>query len=262
MRASIVPSLVLAGALAASPAAAQDAVEERVAAAADGMVLIENAGGQVRVEGWEKNEVAVTGALGSGADRVRLRGGGRKTRVEVEPSLHHGMGRADLLARARALSTEVAPPRDLWPGIEKGIRSSGRSSAWLRGLAAAACLVLALAGVVLTRGEGPALPREAALPGAGVARPASLEQAAIQKLEGDYEAAASALLVELRARQSDLPPETVAQVEESLRTIDGALAQIRAALQQDPSQPGLHLMLAATHRKKVDVLRRVMEIGA
>jgi DUF4097 and DUF4098 domain-containing protein YvlB len=102
MRASVVPKLVLAGVLAAWPAAAQDAVEERVAAAADGVVLIESAGGQVRVEGWEKNEVAVTGELGSGADRVRLRGGGRKTRVEVEPGLHHNMGRADLLVRVPA----------------------------------------------------------------------------------------------------------------------------------------------------------------
>jgi anti-sigma factor RsiW len=166
----------------------------------------------------------------------------------------------ELLARARALATEVAPPRDLWPGIEKGIRARGRAGAWLRGLAAAACLVLALAGTLLTRGPEPR--PMAADPAAGTARPAALEQAAIQKLEGDYEAAASALLVELRSRQSELPPETVAQVEESLRTIDGALAQIRAALQQDPAQPGLHLMLAATHRKKVDMLRRVMELGA
>jgi anti-sigma factor RsiW len=167
----------------------------------------------------------------------------------------------ELLARARALSTEVVPPRDLWPGIEKEIRNRGRAGAWLRGLAAAACLVLALAGALLTRGPVPG-PPAASGPAAGAPRPAALEQAAIRKLEGDYEAAASALLVELRSRQSALPPETVAQVEESLRTIDGALAQIRAALQQDPSQPGLHLMLAATHRKKVDMLRRVMELGA
>lgn len=167
----------------------------------------------------------------------------------------------ELLARARALPTEVAPPRDLWPGIERGIRNRGRAGAWLRGLAAAAGLVLALAGVLLTRGPEPGR-STAAGASAGTAHPAALEQAAIQKLEGDYEAAASALLVALRSRQSELPPETVAQVEESLRTIDGALAQIRAALQQDPSQPGLHLMLAATHRKKVDMLRRVMELGA
>jgi predicted anti-sigma-YlaC factor YlaD len=168
----------------------------------------------------------------------------------------------ELLARAASLAGEVAPPRDLWPDIERGIRSQDRTGAWLRGLAAAACMVLALAGVLATRGPDAQPLAPPVTPSAGVARPASLEQAAIRKLEGDYEAAASALLLELRARQSQLPPQTVAQVEESLRTIDGALAQIRAALEEDPAQPGLHLMLAATHRKKVDVLRRVMELGA
>jgi hypothetical protein len=165
----------------------------------------------------------------------------------------------DLLDKAKALALEVAPPRDLWPGIERGIRSRARPGVWLRGLAAAACVVLALAGAWLTRAPGPMPPAAST---AAVALPVAQEQAAIQKLEGDYEAAAAALLAQLRARRSQLPPETVAQVEASLRTIDGALAEIRTALQQEPSQPGLHLMLAATHRKKVDVLRRVMELGA
>jgi anti-sigma factor RsiW len=169
-----------------------------------------------------------------------------------------------LLADAAALAKEVAPPRDLWPDIESEIRGGGQARAGtrLRALAAAACIVLALAGVLLTRPPAGPAPPAAARPADGVARPASLEEAAVQKLETDYEAAAAALLVELRARQADLPPETVAQVEESLRTIDGALAQIRGALKVEPAQPGLHLLLAATHRKKVEMLRRVTELGA
>lgn len=125
MRASVMAKLALCGALAALPAGAQDAVDERVAAAADGAVVIEAAGGLVRVEGWERNEVAVTGELGSGADRVRLRGEGRKTRVEVEPSLHNHMGHADLLVRVPAgsqVNVESFQARVEVNGVKGGVR--------------------------------------------------------------------------------------------------------------------------------------------
>jgi hypothetical protein len=165
-----------------------------------------------------------------------------------------------LVGEAAALAVEVAPPVDLWPQIERRIRTSG-SGAWTRHLAAAACLALAIAGAISARAPGGGPPQVAGSAPATL-QPAALEAADVEQVERDYERAASALLVQLRARQDDLPPETIAQVEESLRTIDTALGQIRAALREQPAEPALHLMLAATHRKKVEVLRRVMEVGA
>lgn len=165
-----------------------------------------------------------------------------------------------LIAEAAALSAEVPPPSDLWPAIERRIRPAARG-AWLRSLAAAACVALAVATALIARAPQPAGPAGASVTG-GTAQPAAQEQADIEQFERDYARAASALLVQLRSRQGELPPETVANVEESLRTIDGALAQIRAALRAQPEEPALHLMLAATHRKKVEVLRRVVEVGA
>lgn len=161
-----------------------------------------------------------------------------------------------LLAVAASLAHEVPPPADLWPGIERRIRPAG--GAWLRQLAAAACIVLA-ATVALT-----ARPPRPAPPGAGTATalPAALAAADLQQVERDYERAAAALLLQVQSRRDELPAGTMAQVEESLRTIDVALAQIRAALREQPDEPALHLMLAATHRKKVEVLRRVMDVGA
>ena len=43
--------------------------------------------------------------------------------------------------------------------------------------------------------------------------------------------------------------------------IDEALGEVRAALDKDPGNPELTRMLAATHRKKVDVLRRVVKLS-
>lgn len=166
-----------------------------------------------------------------------------------------------LLAEARALSLEVPPPWDLWPRIERRIRPAGHG-AWLRYLAAAACLVLAVAVALTARAPRASAPAVAGSQGAAAtALPAALDNTDVAQVERDYERAAAALLVRLRARQADLPPETVAQVEESLRTIDAALAQIKAALRDRPQEPALHLMLAATHRKKVEVLQRVVDIG-
>jgi len=169
-----------------------------------------------------------------------------------------------LLREAAMLRAEIAPPRDLWPGIARRIERG--SGARLRLLAAAAALLLAVGGALLALGPAAPPPRSASgvgveADGTGTLREAALQQAEIARLEGEYDEAARALLVELRSRQ-DLPPRTVAQVEASLQTIDGALAEIRAALKVKPSEPTLHLMLASTHRKKIDLLQRVVRVGA
>ena len=125
MSASVIAKLALLGALAVRPLAAQDAVNERVAAAADGTVVIETAGGQLRVEGWERNEVAVTGELGAGAERVSVRAQARKTRVEVEPSLHSHMGHADLLVKVPAgsqVNVESFQARVEVNGVKGGVK--------------------------------------------------------------------------------------------------------------------------------------------
>jgi hypothetical protein len=94
--------LAVAFAAATWPALAQDRVDERVGAAADGAVVIEAQGGSVRVEGWERGEVAVSGELGAGAERLSVRREARKTRVEVEPGPHRHMVHADLLVKVPA----------------------------------------------------------------------------------------------------------------------------------------------------------------
>jgi anti-sigma factor RsiW len=174
-----------------------------------------------------------------------------------------------LLAHAAVLPRSVAPPRDLWPGIAERI---GRGSAWSAlwgswqplALAAAAAVVLALSAL-LWNGAGPAAVRTVAMPnaspslrpvaGTGVADPVLAAAAR------DYEEAASALLEALQRRRAALPPEDLARVEANLEVIDRALEEVRRALVKDPESPELNRMLVATHRKKVDVLRRVVRLS-
>ncbi len=73
-------ALLAAGAL----ASAQERVDEHRSASAKGTVTIENPAGSVRVIGWDKAEVAVTGQIGRGATGLSVTGAGDRTHVEVE----------------------------------------------------------------------------------------------------------------------------------------------------------------------------------
>ena len=159
-----------------------------------------------------------------------------------------------LLAQAAALPREKAPARDLWPGIAERLESGAVRGSWTF-LAAAAALALALAAVFLLRGGPP--PASGPMP-VPVAVPA--ESPALAAAEEDYARASAALLAALHDRRSSFSPETMASVEKNLEIIDQALAEVRDALRRDPDNPELTRMLAATHRKKVDVLRRVVKL--
>jgi len=78
------PAAILFIALLAGPAAAQSTIDQHRSAAPDGTVDIENMAGSIRVSGWEKNEIAVTGKLGRHASGLQFSGGSSHTRIEVE----------------------------------------------------------------------------------------------------------------------------------------------------------------------------------
>jgi predicted anti-sigma-YlaC factor YlaD len=172
-----------------------------------------------------------------------------------------------LLAHAAALPRSLAPPRDLWPGIAERIeRGSAWSELWASwhtlGLAAAA-VVLGLAAFLWN--DGPTAVRTVAMPSASPSlRPVAdtaVSDPVLAAAAREYEAAATALLQALQRRRGVLPPEDLARVEANLQVIDRALEEVRQALVKDPASPELNRMLVATHRKKVDVLRRVVRLS-
>jgi anti-sigma factor RsiW len=158
-----------------------------------------------------------------------------------------------ILAEAASLPRQKSPERDLWPGIEERLRSRPRVS-WTF-LAAAAAVALAVAGALFLAKDRTPLAGPRAVPVA-----ATLESPALAEAESDYERASAALLAALHERRDSFSPETIASVEKNLEIIDGALAEVREALRRDPENPELTRMLAATHRRKVDVLRRVVKL--
>jgi predicted anti-sigma-YlaC factor YlaD len=184
-----------------------------------------------------------------------------------------------VLAHARALPREKTPPRDLWTGVAERIaagetertsvlrfprRLAASWGGWAA-LGAAAAVLAALAfGLFSSRRptEGPGIASRPSLPPATPAlERVSTGSSPLLDAEMDYEKATAALMSALEQRRSSLSPETLKNVEENLATIDRALAEVRQALEKDPTNRELTRMLASTHRKKVDVLRRVVRFS-
>lgn len=157
--------------------------------------------------------------------------------------------RADLDA-ARALAVplarlprEIEPPAAVWAGIEARIRP-GRRRVFP---AVAAALVLMAASsaatVLIMRGDG------------------SDVVSALPAFEADYIEQASALATVLDSERARLAPETVETLERNLRIIDGAIAESRAALEADPGDPDLRLLLRASHQQKVALLEQATRLA-
>jgi hypothetical protein len=166
-----------------------------------------------------------------------------------------------LLAQAASLPKTLRPGRDLWPEIasELGVRSRvlpflPRRHMFYAG--AAAALLVAFATLRPGGARGPA-PSAAPM----TLPAAATEDAGLKTAEADYDRATGALLAALKERRESLSPEVLAGVEKNLAVIDQALAEVRQALDKDPGSPELTRMLAATHRKKVEVLQRVVKLS-
>jgi hypothetical protein len=191
---------------------------------------------------------------------------------DADPRLREALGR---------LPEEMPPERDLWPEIRAQLDAERvrvfpgtgthtdatvastrpRPALGVRGsLAAAAALVLVTATVTVTvtwqlrgptaRDEGNAgAPNGIEATAGGLASFASYERSAAEL---------SALLDERTAR---LDPATRVVLERSLRTIDAALAEARAALAEDPASPGARAFVETVWRQKLDFLRRANDVA-
>ena len=161
-----------------------------------------------------------------------------------------------LIAAASALSTEISPDRDLWPGIEQAIAAPKRSR-WTPMLAQAAAVVLlvgASSGITyFTMQEEPVVIERF---GAEL----QFEQTAFgaeQTLGSVYRSAQGDYQTELNKELDRLSPEVRADIEENLGLIKDAIAQINLALEENPDNVLLQDLLVKSYREQHTLLRRV-----
>jgi len=178
------------------------------------------------------------------------------------------------------------PANDLWPGILERIRTAPaaasadvlaltprtapatrRFSFSMPQLIAAAVATMMISGTAVwmtmrarvAEAPGSMPVQAAAAPAASLGSESAI---LISNVEQEYGQAIRELQREFDARRDQLDPATVKVVEESLRVIDDAIAEARAALARDPANGYLYRHLDDTMMKKVDLLRRAAGAAA
>jgi tetratricopeptide (TPR) repeat protein len=173
-----------------------------------------------------------------------------------------------LLAGAAALPRELPPARELWPGVRERLRPSLLAFPQTlppfrpMTLAAAAALLVALSSAVTWRvARAPEAPLAASAGAPLASLVAYTLGAELLEAEREYARATSELLAAIQARRDSFAPETLVAVEQNMRAIDDALKSLREALASDPGNDELTQLLASTHKRKVDTLRRVVRLS-
>lgn len=173
-----------------------------------------------------------------------------------------------VMRAARALPQEIAPERDLWPGIEAAIaaRRARRGWQWNRLLAQAAAVVLLVGGssgvtwLVLERG------------GAGDLAPAGTAEAlqfdtvagnfgGRYHLGPEFVDARADLAAGLDDKLRQLPPETRVAVEKNIADIRAAIGEMNRALASQPDNALLQGLLLDAYREELDLMKKVDSIA-
>ena len=169
---------------------------------------------------------------------------------------------------AKKLATEIAPERDLWPGIEAAIKepqeqpSVGRQTPWYAQAAAVFLLVGASSMVtysVMKYNES----NRAAEPETVVqVVPTNMtfERAAFggdHTLDSVYGRAAGNVQSNLDKELENLSPEARADVERNLAVIRKAINDISVALEEEPDNEFLQELLMQAYRNELALMNRV-----
>jgi DUF4097 and DUF4098 domain-containing protein YvlB len=120
MRHRVLLSTILLTAFATVPVSGQTPVDRAVATQATGAVEISNISGSIRVVGWDRSEVRVTGTLGEGTERLDVTSSGDRVRVEVViPRNARNVQASDIEVRVPARKNVTAR------GVSAGVAVSG-----------------------------------------------------------------------------------------------------------------------------------------
>ncbi len=205
-------------------------------------------------------------------------------RVELEAHLADCAGCRDTLDQLRAVVVQAGaledrlPTGDLWKGVaerigahqsaEPGVVSIEERRARRRARITVSIPQLAAAGIVLVmisaattlllrpQGTPLELPQVSA-----IAEAATAEAVLVGFDIAEYDAAVAELEQVLSQARDQLDPSTVAILEQSLATIDRAIEEAQQALRGDPSSRYLSTHLAATMKRKIQLLQQATTIA-
>ena len=173
-----------------------------------------------------------------------------------------GQPRDALMAAAAALPKQIAPGRDLWPGIEQALRKPP-ASAWYRG-----GLFAQAAAVILLIGASSGLTYFAVRDGGSqvspvvtdvtrVFEPVSGSFGSSYNLGPDFQDARNSLAARLEMEMERLPADARADIQENLDVIHNAIIEINKALAEEPDNALLQELLLRTYHDELALMQKV-----
>jgi hypothetical protein len=166
-----------------------------------------------------------------------------------------------LIEAARELELQTAPDHDLWPAIAARLESETAAETpwWLR--LAAAGIALAILSVPLSvwwMGRSD----ESARSTFQYERPTQplTVQAELARAEDGVLLPRTDLLTAIELRRDVVPDDTLHVLEESMMLLDRAIAETRAALDEDPQNLRLRMLLAARYQQERKLLQKVSRV--
>jgi hypothetical protein len=147
--------------------------------------------------------------------------------------------------RLARLSREIAPARDLWPGIEARLPRSMRQQRRVALAVAAGLVATAFALFAVFHPRAPLGADTASLRAAQAFDPTGPRGAAFVRTRAALERSFAADL-------QRLPSRTRSRLLQDLEIIRNARADIRSALDSNPQDPMLNEMLADTWQQEMD----------
>jgi hypothetical protein len=191
--------------------------------------------------------------------------------------------RGGKISSLRDLPRDIAPPRDLWQGIEariaadnnaavaapgrrSGAGGRGAPTGRLRVLAAAAVIVALAVGIWIGRtvlpvsGEPAGAGPELSATNLNNSEPGAFHAAFV--MDSKYVRQRAELVKDLESRLAALPPEARAKVISSLQAINDSKRDLERELGEDPSNALLQELLVNTYQDEMRVLTAVHEAGS
>jgi hypothetical protein len=170
-----------------------------------------------------------------------------------------------LMLAARGLATEVAPERDLWPGVEEAIQTQKQPqrSRWTPMLAQAAAVVMLIGASSMVTYSLIKYDDANTAPQTVVrVEPTNLvfEQAAFgadQTFDSVFGRASGNVAANLNRGLENLSPETRADVERNLAVIRQAITDISQALEDEPNNAFLQELLVEAYGNELALMNRV-----
>lgn len=171
-----------------------------------------------------------------------------------------------LMAKARQLSADIEPERDLWPEIKASIDSPADIVVplWQRYLAQAAAVVFLIGGssgltYLAVKDDGRMTEATPQVAMDLTARTASFGDR--YTLGPGFQDARRGLQDQLDLELSRLSPAARDEVETNMQTIRTAIAEINTALANEPDNVLLQQLLLSSYREELALMRTVSDIN-